>query len=207
MAPRLMPWAAVTIRLCAAWRNTSVNRTTGTAPEAMMSASTWPGPTEGSWSTSPTISSAASSGTAASSARISITSIGETATALDTRRASVRTGETAFGNLAADAMRIATRSDVALINGGGIRGDTTHPAGAKLTRKLVLTELPFGNRTVKLRLTGAAIRQVLEHGVSRSGRGAGRFPQVDEMTEDELDYVLGMTDDVAKVHRGRRVRR
>ena len=74
MAPRLMPWAVVTIRLCAAWRNTSVNRTTGTAPEAMMSASTWPGPTEGSWSTSPTISSAASSGTAASSARISMTS-------------------------------------------------------------------------------------------------------------------------------------
>ena len=29
MAPRLMPWAVVTIRLCAAWRNTSVNRTTG----------------------------------------------------------------------------------------------------------------------------------------------------------------------------------
>ena len=39
-----------------------------------MSASTWPGPTEGSWSTSPTISSAAPSGTAASSARISRTS-------------------------------------------------------------------------------------------------------------------------------------
>ena len=53
--------------------------------------------------------------------------IGETTTALDTRRASVRTGETAFGNLAADAMRAATRSDAALINGGGIRGDTTYP--------------------------------------------------------------------------------
>ena len=74
MAPRLMPWAAVTIRLCAAWRNTSVNRTTGIAPEAIMLASTCPGPTEGSWSTSPTISSAASSGTAASSERISRTS-------------------------------------------------------------------------------------------------------------------------------------
>ena len=53
-----MPWAVVTIRLRAAWRNTSVNRTTDTAPEAMMSANTCPGPTEGSWSTSPTISSA-----------------------------------------------------------------------------------------------------------------------------------------------------
>jgi hypothetical protein len=35
----------VTIRLSAAWRKTSFKRTTGTAPEAMMSANTCPGPT------------------------------------------------------------------------------------------------------------------------------------------------------------------
>ena len=81
MAPRLMPWATVTIRLCAAWRNTSVRRTSGTAPEAMMSASTCPGPTKGSWSTSPTISSAASSGTAANSDRMSSTSTRQSARA------------------------------------------------------------------------------------------------------------------------------
>ncbi len=51
-------------RLVAAWRNTSVKRTTGTAPESMMSARTWPGPTEGSWSTSPTSRSAARFGRA-----------------------------------------------------------------------------------------------------------------------------------------------
>jgi hypothetical protein len=45
-----MRWALVMIRPCAACRNTSVSRTTGTAPDAMMSASTCPGPTEGSWS-------------------------------------------------------------------------------------------------------------------------------------------------------------
>ena len=37
-----------------AWRNTSVRRATGTRPESMMSRSTCPGPTDGSWSTSPT---------------------------------------------------------------------------------------------------------------------------------------------------------
>ena len=47
------------MRLSAAWRNTSVKRATGIAPEAMMSERTWPGPTEGSWSTSPTSSRAA----------------------------------------------------------------------------------------------------------------------------------------------------
>ncbi len=62
------------IRLCAACRNTSVSRITGTAPEPMMSASTCPGPTLGSWSTSPTSSSAASRGSALSRARISGTS-------------------------------------------------------------------------------------------------------------------------------------
>src|SRR6266851_702840 len=58
------------MRLSAAWRNISVKRTTGTAPEAMMSASTCPGPTEGSWSTSPTSSRAARVGRARNTARI-----------------------------------------------------------------------------------------------------------------------------------------
>ena len=104
--------------------------------------------------------------------------IGESATALVTTRVAVRSGETAFGNLLADAMRAATGSDIALANGGGIRGDTIYPAGTKLTRKLVLTELPFGNRTVKLRLTGAQLREALENGVSQVERVSGRFPQV-----------------------------
>ena len=62
------------MRLSAAWRKTSVKRTTGTAPEPMMSASTCPGPTDGSWSTSPTSSNAARSGKARSTERISGTS-------------------------------------------------------------------------------------------------------------------------------------
>ena len=104
--------------------------------------------------------------------------IGETATPLATTRVAVRSGETAFGNLLADAMRAATGSDIALVNGGGIRGDTIYPAGTGITRKLVLTELPFGNRTVKLRLSGALIREALENGVGQVERAAGRFPQV-----------------------------
>src|SRR5262249_25320338 len=69
-----MRWALVMIRLRAAWRNTSVSRTAGTAPDEIMSARTCPGPTEGSWSMSPTIKRAALSGTALKSACISMTS-------------------------------------------------------------------------------------------------------------------------------------
>src|SRR3984957_7846106 len=65
-----MRWALMMIRLATACRNTSVRRTTGTAPEPMMSASTCPGPTEGNWSISPTINSAALSGVAFNSACI-----------------------------------------------------------------------------------------------------------------------------------------
>ena len=104
--------------------------------------------------------------------------IGETATELDTRGFLSGSAETAFGNLLADAMREATGADIALSNGGGIRGDTVYPPGTRLTRKIVLTELPFGNKTVVLRLTGAQVREALENGVSRATHPSGRFPQV-----------------------------
>ena len=53
-----MRWALMMIRLAAACRKTSVNRTTGTA-RADDVGQNLPGPTEGSWSMSPTINSAA----------------------------------------------------------------------------------------------------------------------------------------------------
>ena len=109
-------------------------------------------------------------------------SVGRTATELDTRRASVRSAENAFGNLVADAMRIAVGSDIALTNGGGIRGDTVYPAGSEITGKLVMTELPFGNKTVKLALTGAQVREALEHGVAEVENASGAFPHVSGMT-------------------------
>ena len=108
--------------------------------------------------------------------------IGTTETDLDSRRASVRSGETAIGNLIADAMRQAVDADFGFTNGGGIRGDTEYPAGTKLTRGDVLAELPFGNKTVKLELTGAQVREALENGFSQVENGAGRFPQISGMT-------------------------
>ena len=104
--------------------------------------------------------------------------IGETAVEFRTSGYWRGSAESAFGNLLADAMRVATGADIALTNSGGIRGDTVYPPGTRLTRKMVLTELPFADRTVVLRLTGAEIREALENGVSRVGTPSGRFPQV-----------------------------
>jgi 5'-nucleotidase / UDP-sugar diphosphatase len=108
--------------------------------------------------------------------------IGTTEVPLDSRRNVVRGEESAMGNLIADAIRAATGADVALMNGGGIRADRTYDAGTVLTRKDVLTELPFGNKTVLTELPGNQILAALENGVSQIEKGSGRFAQVSGMT-------------------------
>ena len=108
--------------------------------------------------------------------------IGTTDVVIDSRRNVVRAEEATMGNLIADAMRDATGADIALMNGGGIRGDRTYDAGAKLTRRDILTELPFGNLTVVTELPGSQVLAALENGVSQVERGSGRFAQVSGLT-------------------------
>jgi 5'-nucleotidase/UDP-sugar diphosphatase len=104
--------------------------------------------------------------------------IGTSETALDSRRNVVRGEESAMGNLIADAMRAAVGADVALMNGGGIRADRTYDAGITLTRRDVLTELPFGNTVQLTELPGSQLLAALENAVSQVEKGAGRFAQV-----------------------------
>lgn len=104
--------------------------------------------------------------------------VGTTTVELDSQRSTVRTRESNIGNLIADATREALGADVAIANGGGIRGDRTYGAGTVLTRKDVLTELPFGNTAVLIDLVGADLLTALENGVSQVEDNAGRFPQV-----------------------------
>ncbi len=104
--------------------------------------------------------------------------IGRTTTELDSRRATVRAREAAIGNLIADAMRLAVNADVALTNSGGIRADKVYPPGTRLTRRDILNELPFGDKTVLLELTGRELRAALENGFSQIEKTSGRFPQV-----------------------------
>jgi 5'-nucleotidase/UDP-sugar diphosphatase len=108
--------------------------------------------------------------------------VGTTIVDLDSRRDTVRTTESNFANLIADAVREAVGADVAIANGGGIRGDRTYDAGTVLTRRDILTELPFGNVTVLIELSGADLREALENGVSQVEDKAGRFPQVSGLT-------------------------
>ena len=105
--------------------------------------------------------------------------VGRSTVQLDARSRAGRTRETNVGNLIADAFRKAMRADVALMNGGSIRADALISAG-RLTKRDLLAIIPFKNKVVKLELTGAALRSMLEHGVARSAEDTqpGRFPQV-----------------------------
>jgi 5'-nucleotidase len=105
--------------------------------------------------------------------------VGHTDVLLDARSQANRTRETNVGSFVADAFRKATSADVALVNGGSIRADITINPG-DLTKRDVLSILPFANPVVKVEVTGATLRAVLEHGVSRSAEDSepGRFPQV-----------------------------
>jgi 2',3'-cyclic-nucleotide 2'-phosphodiesterase (5'-nucleotidase family) len=104
--------------------------------------------------------------------------IGASTTELDSRSAIVRSQEAAIGNLIADAIKASTGAEVAITNGGGIRGNKQYPAGVRLARRDILTELPFGNATSMVELAGADLRAALENGVSLVESRGGRFPQV-----------------------------
>ena len=103
--------------------------------------------------------------------------IGKTSVVLEARASVIRRGESNLGNFLADAFRQAMGADCALVNSGGIRSDATYGPG-DLTKKDILSILPFENTLVKVRLTGAHIKRLLENGVSAAGEEDGRFPQV-----------------------------
>jgi 2',3'-cyclic-nucleotide 2'-phosphodiesterase (5'-nucleotidase family) len=97
---------------------------------------------------------------------------------LDSRTASLRSSETSMGNLIADAIKLSARADIAITNGGGIRGNRLYPKGHSFSRRDALSELPFGNATTMVEITGRDIIDALENGVSQLEQRAGRFPQV-----------------------------
>ena len=75
------------------------------------------------------------------------------------RRSMSAAGESVLGDLVADAQRAAVQADIGLMNPGGLRADL---AAGPITWGDVLTLHPFGNRILKLTMTGAQLRRVLE---------------------------------------------
>ncbi len=103
-------------------------------------------------------------------------------TSMNTQRYDVRTSENGFGNLISDALRDASHTDAALINGGAIRGERIYTPGHVLTREDISTELPFRSRITVLRIAGRHLKAALENGLSQVEQVTGRFPHVSGLT-------------------------
>ena len=83
--------------------------------------------------------------------------IGSAATAI--RRAESPSGESALGDLIADAQRAATGTDFAFVNAGGVRDDLE---AGPITFGALYAAQPFGNTVVRLTLTGEQVLRLLE---------------------------------------------
>jgi 5'-nucleotidase len=107
-----------------------------------------------------------------------------------------RLGEVAIGDFIAGALRARYGTQLALINGGGIRAPLPSsylPANTALRRTSagyaagppydlvkgdMLAVSPFGNVVVTRTVTGVQLYAMLENGVSVMPGAAGRFPQI-----------------------------
>jgi 2',3'-cyclic-nucleotide 2'-phosphodiesterase (5'-nucleotidase family) len=91
--------------------------------------------------------------------------IGWTAVPLDSRFTTVRLKESNFANFVSDIMRHYHNADCAIMAAGTVRGDQIHPPGA-IRVKDITTCFPFEDPVVLIRVTGQALLEALENGVS-----------------------------------------
>jgi len=103
-----------------------------------------------------------------------------------------RTCESLIGDVVADAMRVASGVDFAIVNSGTFRADLTCPTvdvsgdscnpftppPHPITRGQVSAAIPFDDRITTAQVNGAELKVMLENGVSRMPFPDGRFPQV-----------------------------
>ena len=90
----------------------------------------------------------------------------------------VRNQETAIGNFCADAFRIVLDSDIAFINGGGIRDSISQ---GNMTFNDLKSVFPFGNTASIGNITGWQLLDVLEFSVSQLPNESGEFMHVSGM--------------------------
>jgi 2',3'-cyclic-nucleotide 2'-phosphodiesterase (5'-nucleotidase family) len=109
--------------------------------------------------------------------------LGNAPVAIDATDSTSHRGESAFGDLITDAMRAGTKSDVAMINTGALRFDNFLGPGP-ITNLMIESIFLFADETraVTVNLSGARLRQLLEHGVATKSLGQGPYPQFSGVT-------------------------
>ncbi|NIZ19685.1 bifunctional metallophosphatase/5'-nucleotidase [Entomospira culicis] len=98
---------------------------------------------------------------------------------LDGTRESVRTSETNLGRLIADGLRADAGTQLAFMNGGGIRSSMN---AGDITFGNILSVLPFDGDIVSIEVTGQDLKDALEHGLREYPEPNAGFPHVSGFT-------------------------
>lgn len=102
---------------------------------------------------------------------------------------SVRTKETNFANLYADALRNAFDSDIGFLTGGSVRGDYTYYPGTYITKGQLSSESPFPNECIVCEVQGKVFLEAVEFGLSKFGQTVGMFPHFSRGLNIEFDHT------------------
>ena len=86
-----------------------------------------------------------------------------------------RLQECTLGNLVADSFKSVSNSEVAIVNGGGVRNSLKK---GSLTRAKIMEVCPFYNNLITKKVSGQCILDALEFGVSKHPAASGGFLQV-----------------------------
>ena len=98
----------------------------------------------------------------------------------------VRRAETNLGDLCTDALRDQAGSDIAFVNGGGIRKGV---AKGEVTYGEIIDIHPFGNMLCVIEVTGQQILDALEWGARGVPEENGGFLQVSGLTYEIHSYI------------------
>ena len=105
--------------------------------------------------------------------------LGRTTVPIDARDEIGRSQESMLGDLVADAMRAGTGTEVAMLNAGTLRlDDVIKPGPVSNYHVESIFLFPDETRVISFKLTGARLREILEHGVADGSVGKGPFLQV-----------------------------
>ncbi|MEP6764967.1 MAG: bifunctional metallophosphatase/5'-nucleotidase [Gemmatimonadaceae bacterium] len=105
--------------------------------------------------------------------------IGTSPKTIDATDSTQHNAESVFGDYIADALRIGTSADVGLINSGAMRYDD-YIARGPVTAHMIESVFLFADETraVTFEMTGARLRQELEHGIAKTSLRNGPYLQV-----------------------------
>lgn len=93
----------------------------------------------------------------------------------------IRSRETAMGNWLADVARQRMNTDIAFLNGGGIRINDNIPAGSDIRGEHLAGIFYYAMGLVTFNLKGHELLDVLNNSVSMVDLGSGRFLQISGM--------------------------